>query len=141
MGMRLAASSATPFRLQQNSEINVTPFVDIMLVLLIIFMVSIPPVTTAVKVDLPPAPAGARPQAPPTYVSLQSDGRVFVGDQPTSLSTLPADLAAAIGGSNPRNERVYVRADMTVRYEAFMAVINRLKATGYARVGLVGEEI
>jgi biopolymer transport protein ExbD len=139
--MRLAAASGARYRVAQNSEINVTPFVDIMLVLLIIFMVSIPPVTTAVKVDLPPAPAGVEPQVPPTYISLRSDGQVFVRDRLTSLSALPADLAAAIGGPSPRNERVYVRADMTVRYEAFMAVINRLKANGYTRVGLVGEEI
>jgi biopolymer transport protein ExbD len=139
--MRLAASGGASYGVTQNSDINVTPFVDIMLVLLIIFMVAIPPATTAIKVDLPPAVASEQPAAPPTYVSVQSDGRLFVGDRESSLAALPQDLAAAIGGPDPRKERVHIRADMTVRYSAFMDVINQLKANGYERVGLVGEEL
>jgi biopolymer transport protein ExbD len=128
------------FRLAQNSDINVTPFVDIMLVLLIIFMVAIPAAVVAVKVDLPPASTGAPPKLP-TYVSLQKGGALFIGDRPTSLATLGGDLGAVIGGPTPTKERVYVRADKGVPYGDFMAVVNRLEASGYRSVGLVGEEL
>jgi biopolymer transport protein ExbD len=112
--------------------------VDIMLVLLIIFMVAIPAAVVAVKVDLPPASSGSPPKLP-TYVSLQKDGALFIGDRPTRLATLSGDLRAVIGGSNPTKERIYVRADKGVPYGAFMAVVNRLEASGYRSVGLVSE--
>src|SRR5689334_6503474 len=130
MGMRLAAMGQDRFRLTQNSDINVTPFVDVMLVLLIIFMVAIPAATVSVKLELPQAPARAEPTLPPTYVSLQADGRLYIGDLPTTLSMLPRDLDSAIGGRTPRQQRIYIRADRTVKYEAFMTVMNQLKAAG-----------
>jgi biopolymer transport protein ExbD len=137
MGMRLAAGGGgSRFVVAQNSDINVTPFVDIMLVLLIIFMVAIPATVVSVKVDLPSAQAGDSTRAP-TYVSLQTDGGLYIGDVRTSLSALPGDLARLI----EHKDRVYVRADKKVSYEAFMAVMNTLRANGYEHVGLVAEEM
>src|SRR5689334_19132406 len=108
MAGRLNSLESGRYEVAANADINVTPFVDIMLVLLIIFMVAIPATVVAVKVDLPPAQAGSPPKLP-TYVSLQKGGALFIGDRPTSLAGLPADLGATIGGSDPTRERVYVR--------------------------------
>jgi biopolymer transport protein ExbD len=140
MAAKLAQIGSTRFQLTQNSDINVTPFVDIMLVLLIVFMVAIPAATVSLKLDLPPASTGVPPK-PPTYVSLNKEGVLYIGDRPTTLAALGADLGSAIGGSRPTQERIYVRADKGVRYEAFMAVVNRLQASGYRQVGLVAEAL
>jgi biopolymer transport protein ExbD len=124
-----------------NAEINVTPFVDVMLVLLIIFMVALPVATASVKVDLPPTVAAPSPQQPPVVVSLTLGGGLFVGDHATTLAALPGAVGAAIGGDEPTRARIYVRADKGVSYGAFMGVMNRLRTGGYAKVGLVGEEL
>lgn len=139
MAGRLIQAGSTRFRLNQNSEINVTPFVDVMMVLLIVFMVALPVATNSIKLDLPPAAKGAAGQ--PTYVSLQRNGALFIGQAPTSLAALPADLTRIIGGAKPTSARVYVRADRGVRYGAFMAVVSRLHSSGYRSVGLINEEI
>ena len=128
------------FQLTQNSDINVTPFVDVMLVLLIIFMVAMPVATVSLKLDLPKAQSGEAP-VEPIYVSLQRSGGLYIGDQPTSLSTLAADLTRRIGGSNPTAQRVYVRADQGVRYGDFVQVVSQLHVGGFHSVGLVNEEI
>ena len=141
MGMRLAGPAGGAYSLNQNAEINVTPFVDVMLVLLIIFMVAIPVATVSVRVDLPPANYTDTAQAPPTYVSVQLDGSVWVGDRRSTLADLPADVARAIGGKAPREQRVYIRADKGVSYGDFMVVMNRLKADGFGKVALVSEEV
>jgi biopolymer transport protein ExbD len=139
MGMRLAATGGDNYRLAQNHDINVTPFVDVMLVLLIIFMVAIPAATVSVKLELPTTTSGAPPKAP-TYVSLTADGGLYIGNMRTTLELLPSDLTVAIGGSDPKHERVYIRADKQIRYEAFMRVMDQLRAHGFERVGLVSEE-
>ena len=141
MAARLSAIGSDRYQLTQNSDINVTPFVDVMLVLLIIFMVALPIATTSVKLDLPQAQGTPTPTAPPTFVSVQADGRLYIGDAPTSMATLAADLALAIHSRTPTAERVYIRADKSVRYGAFMAVMNNLKAHGYERVALVSEAV
>ena len=140
MGMRLAAAGGDSYRLAQNHDINVTPFVDVMLVLLIIFMVAIPAATVSVKVDLPQGGNGAPPRLP-TYVSVAADGGLYIGNMKTTLELLPSDLAVAIGGSDPKHERVYIRADRSIRYEAFMRVMDQLRAHGFERVGLVSDEV
>ena len=140
MAAKLSTLGSDRFQLTQHSDINVTPFVDIMLVLLIIFMVAIPATVTAVKVDLPPEATGSPPKLP-TYVSVQKDGALFIGDRATSLAALPTDLGTVIGGSDPTHERIYVRADKGVPYGDFMAVVNRLEASGYRAIGLVSEEV
>lgn len=143
MGAKLGGSGGSKFDLGQNSDINVTPFVDVMLVLLIIFMVSIPAATVSIKLDLPPAippPPGAKIEEP-TLINIQQGGALYIGERATSLNTLTTDLAAELKKPNPTEERVYIRADRTVRYGDFMAVMNTLQEGGYFQVALINEDI
>ena len=138
--MAMSLSNRTsPWNIPQNADINVTPFVDVMLVLLIIFMVALPVATVSVKVDLPRAEASPIKQAPPVVVSLTLAGQLFVGDKGATMEGLPAVVAAALG-PHPQAQRIYLRADKGVTYGALMAVMNRLRAYGFDKVGLVGEE-
>ena len=139
MAGRLIQAGSARFRLNQNSDINVTPFVDVMMVLLIVFMVALPVATVSIKVDLPQAGGGAA--ARPTYVSLQRGGALYIGDRPTTLEGLAADLAATVGGAHPTQAHIYVRADRGVTYGEFMAVVGQLHAGGFQSVGLVSEAI
>jgi biopolymer transport protein ExbD len=142
MGAKLGGGRGGKFDLGQNSEINVTPFVDVMLVLLIIFMVAVPPATTFVKLDLPPAhePPKNQPVEEPTVIHIGQDA-LFIGDQSTSIATLSADLARAVNKPDPTLERVYLQAGRTVRYGRFMEVMNTLQASGYFQVALINEEL
>lgn len=143
MGAKLGGGGGGKFDLGQNNDINVTPFVDVMLVLLIIFMVSIPAATVSIKLDLPPAippPPGTKVEEP-TLINIQQGGKVFIGDIPTSLGTLPADLTRILNKPEPTEERVYIRADRTVRYGDFMAVMNILQGNGFFQVALINEEL
>jgi TonB system transport protein ExbD (group 1) len=141
MGAKLAGSGGK-YQEDQNSEINVTPFVDVMLVLLIIFMVAAPMAAVSVKVDLPPAVAKASPNPPkPVYISLQANGRIFVQDHQTDLATLGDDLRENLGARrNPTKERIFIRADKEVLYGDFMGVMNMLQDNGFYSVALVGED-
>src|ERR1700733_4228225 len=101
MGAKLGGGGGGRFDLGQNSDINVTPFVDVMLVLLIIFMVSIPAATVAIKIDLPPAVQTLTPpKEKPPYISIQQDGRIILSDkgtdEPTTLPSLGDDLIKAL---------------------------------------------
>ena len=127
----------------RNSDINVTPFVDVMLVLLIIFMVAIPAATVSIKLDLPPAipPPPGTVVEEPTLINVQEGGALFIGERPTTLETLAADLASELDVPVPTEERVYVRADRTVRYGEFMSVMNQLQTDGYFLVALINEEL
>src|SRR5438270_8441126 len=90
------------FDLGQNSDINVTPFVDVMLVLLIIFMVAIPAATVSIKLDLPPAvppPPGTKVKDP-VLINLQAGGSIFIGDHASSLDTLIPDLSAKLSADD-----------------------------------------
>lgn len=140
MAVSLSSHSGGVWNIRQNADINVTPFVDVMLVLLIIFMVALPVSTVAVNVDLPQAAASPSPAQPPVIVSLTLEGRVYVGDRLTTLDGLAAATTAAVG-PNARSQRIYLRADEGVRYGALMGVMNRLRVSGFERVGLVGEEL
>ncbi len=117
-------------------EINVTPFIDVMLVLLIIFMVAAPLATVDVHVDLPPARgvASERPDTP-LWLTLAPDQAVMLGDQPVSGSLAEA-LDAATGGA--RDTRVFLRADESLPYGAVMAVMNQLRDAGYHKIAMVG---
>ena len=119
------------------SEINVTPFVDVMLVLLIIFMVAAPLLTAGVPLNLPQSAADSLPRErkPPVAVSVDAEGRVFVGEEEIALESLPDRLAGEI--QNPSEERVYVRADSEVGYGLVMRVMGELSASGYGNIGLV----
>ena len=143
MGAQVSGpGGGSKFTIQQNADINVTPFVDVMLVLLIIFMVSAPLATVSIKLDLPPAiPSASKPPKPPTVVSLQKSGAIFVGPVQTSVDNVSADVAKALGGPNPQEQSVYIRADKQVRYGDFMAVMNTLQGNGFYQVALINEEI
>jgi biopolymer transport protein ExbD len=147
MAAKLAGGGGNRFDLGQNSDINVTPFVDVMLVLLIIFMVSIPAATVSIKLDLPPAippPPGAKVEEP-VLVNIQQGGTIYIGDQATALERLSGDLSAVLSrkepGKAPTDQRVYIRADRTVRYGEFMAVMNDLQGNGFYQVALINEEL
>ena len=126
---------------QANSDINVTPFVDIMLVLLIIFMVAAPLATVSVPVKLPRAvaPPGKNPPTP-VFISIQNDGDVWIGDLRSSPGSLGDDLRVQIGRRNPSEERIFIRADQQTRYGDFMQVMNALQDNGFYSVALVGED-
>jgi biopolymer transport protein ExbD len=147
MGAKLGGQGGGRFDLGQNSDINVTPFVDVMLVLLIIFMVAIPAATVSIKLDLPPAippPPGTKVKEP-ILINIQAGGGVFIGERPTSLPTLPADLSRTLAADDPTlpptQQRVYIRADKQVRYGDFMSVMNNLQGNGFYQVALINEEI
>ena len=147
MGAKLGGGGGGRFDLGQNSDINVTPFVDVMLVLLIIFMVAIPAATVSIKLDLPPAippPPGTKVKEP-ILINIQAGGGVFIGEKGTSLATLPADLSRTLSADDPTlpptQQRVYIRADKAVRYGDFMAVMNTLQGNGFYQVALINEEI
>ncbi|MDO9588719.1 MAG: biopolymer transporter ExbD [Brevundimonas sp.] len=126
----------------QTADINVTPFVDIMLVLLIIFMVAAPLATVSLKLDLPPAPADLIPEPKePVYITVQTSGALFIADRPTTMETLAADVCEAQAVAGCREERVFVRAQPDVTYDRFMAVMNDLQANGFHQVGLLNEDI
>ena len=136
MGMRIARSDDT---LEGVHEINVTPFIDVMLVLLIIFMVTVPLVTTSVPVDLPVAKSSPPPQqAEPVYVTLQSDMTISIGDtRVPSAGFVPAIDEASKGD---HDSRILVRADRKVDYGHLMALMNLLRGAGYLKVALIGLE-
>ena len=147
MGAKLGGGGGGRFDLGQNSDINVTPFVDVMLVLLIIFMVAIPAATVSIKLDLPPTippPPGTKVKEP-VLINLQPGGNLFIGDKGTTLATLPADLSRTLTADDPSlpptQQRVYIRADKQVRYGDFMAVMNTLQGNGFYQVALINEEI
>jgi len=147
MAAKLAGSGGGKYSLGQNSEINVTPFVDVLLVLLIIFMVAVPMATVSIKVDLPPAtppPENVKPKEP-VFVSIRNDG-LFIGAQPTTLDRLVADMTTKIKSQDATvidasKERVMIRADADVLYDRFMAVINEFQTAGFYQVGLINEDI
>jgi biopolymer transport protein ExbD len=142
MGAKLSGSGGGRSAVEANSEINVTPFVDVMLVLLIIFMVAAPMAAVTVKVALPDAVAKPSTNPPkPVYISIQDSGRLFIGDYPTEIATLGDDLRKNIGNKrNPEKERIFIRADKNVLYGDFMGVMNQLQDNGFYSVALIGED-
>ena len=123
--------------LVENHEINVTPFIDVMLVLLIIFMVAAPLATVDVSVDLPASTArpAERPDEP-VYVTLKEDMTLALGNDTVARETLGADLDRLTKGN--KDSRIFLRADRAVDYGAFMEVMNLLRDAGYLKIALVG---
>ena len=142
MAAKLSSGGGGRYAEEQNADINVTPFVDVMLVLLIIFMVAAPLASVTVKVQLPPAvaPPGTNPPKP-VYISIQPNGNLYIQDFRTDLSSLGDDLRRNLGEKrNPEKERIFIRADKDVLYGDFMGVMNMLQDNNFYSVALVGED-
>lgn len=123
--------------LSENADINITPFIDVMLVLLIIFMVAAPLSTVDVPVELPVAVADA-PDRPsePVFVTITEDLGVSVGEIEVGFDNLSMEVGIAT--QLDYDSRIYIRADKSVPHGEFMRVMNTLRADGYLKVGLVG---
>jgi len=118
------------------SEINVTPFVDVMLVLLIIFMVAAPLLTVGVPIDLPETQAKAlNSETQPITISVNEEGKVFIQETEISQEEILPKLQAI--AENGYEERIYVRGDRTADYGMVMKIMARISAAGYTRIGLV----
>ena len=125
--------------MEESHEINVTPFIDVMLVLLIIFMVAAPLSTVDVAVDLPASTAVPQPRpSEPIYVTVKSDLSLALGNEAIGRDALKTALDAKSNGET--DERVFVRADKTVDYGDLMEVMNLLRSAGYLKLALVGLE-
>lgn len=125
--------------LDENHDINVTPFIDVMLVLLIIFMVAAPLATVDINVDLP-ASRGAASERPdqPVWLTVSPDLTLALGPDQISKGGLLAALEAATGGD--RETRIFLRADKAVPYGEVMEVMNQLRDLAYTKIALVGLE-
>jgi len=125
--------------LTEVHEINVVPFIDVMLVLLIIFMVAAPLATVDIAVNLPSSTAQPQQRPPkPVYLTLKADGSLALGDDPISRGELRDALATATGGN--KDERIFLRGDRAVPYGDVMALMNDLRGSGYLKIALVGLE-
>ncbi|MFC4348147.1 protein TolR [Kordiimonas lipolytica] len=138
-GGRVEGARRRRGRYQPLAEINVTPFVDVMLVLLIVFMVTAPLLTAGVPVELPKAAAKPLPQdSKPLEISINQKGAIFIVDTEVSLNELIPRLTAISGES--RETRIYVRGDTKLDYGRVMEVIGAINAAGYTKVALVAEQ-
>lgn len=125
--------------LTENHEINVTPFIDVMLVLLIIFMVAAPLATVDIKVDLPVSAAvPAQKPDKPLYLTIKADKTLALGNTPVTPDALVTALKQQT--ENNTETRIFLRADKTVDYDNLMQVMNQLSRAGYLKVALVGLE-
>jgi biopolymer transport protein ExbD len=123
--------------LAEVHEINVTPFIDVMLVLLIIFMVAAPLATVDVAVDLPVSTAEPQPRPDrPWFLTIKGDRSLALGDSTVAADDIGSALDAASG--NDKEQRIFLRADKQVDYGALMEVMNKLRSAGYLKIALVG---
>jgi biopolymer transport protein ExbD len=138
VGAQLQQSSSED-EMAQVSDINVTPFIDVILVLLIIFMIAAPLATVDIAVDLPASTATRQPRPDkPIFITLKADGSLAVGETPLSRGSLASSLDAVT--TSDRTKRLFVRADKTIPYGEVMALMNDLRGAGYLKIALVGLE-
>ena len=138
MAGSVGGGSSRGKRFDDNSQINVTPFVDVMLVLLIIFMVAAPLASVNMKVELPPSVASPAKVKDPVYVSLQANGKIYIGDYQVTYNEFSAKLLEA--ANNNYNRRIFIRADKTVQYKEVMRVMNVVQDSGFYQIALVAED-
>ena len=120
------------------SEINVTPFVDVMLVLLIIFMVTAPLITVGVQVDLPETSADTLPEeSEPLTLTINSKGEVFIQETKIEFNNLIKKILAV--SNNRTDTRIYVRGDKTINYGRVLEVMGKLSGSGFTKVALISE--
>ncbi|MGC6387994.1 TonB system transport protein ExbD [Ewingella sp. S1.OA.A_B6] len=120
-------------------DINVTPFIDVMLVLLIIFMVAAPLATVDVRVDLPASTAKPQPRPEkPVFLTVKADKQLYLGDSVVNRDNLTAQLDQRTHGD--KQSTIFFQADKSVDYETLMGVMDTLRKAGYLKVGLVGAE-
>ena len=145
MGASLGGSSnrsgsGLGYRRNQFTDINVTPFVDVMLVLLIIFMVTAPMITAGVTVDLPESsakPVGGEEE--PLSITVARDGKLYIQETPVTLEQLGAKLSAIVG--EKKDTRIFVRADKRVPYGDVMKAMGEINAAGLYKVALLTEAL
>ena len=133
MAFKLRSSKKEPI-----SEINVTPFVDVMLVLLIIFMVTAPLLTVGVQVDLPETSADTLPEeSEPLTLTINSKGEVFIQETKIEFNNLIKKILAV--SNNRTDTRIYVRGDKTINYGRVLEVMGKLSGSGFTKVALISE--
>jgi len=144
MGMQLGAEGAhgKNSAFSESSDINVTPFVDVMLVLLIIFMVAVPIATVNVKVNFPDSNAPAESKASaPVWISMTKSGGYYIGDRRFgSVSEVSNELIAEIPESQRDTTRLFLRGDADLPYKNVLDLMNELKTGGFYKISLVGHE-
>ena len=120
-------------------EINVTPFIDVMLVLLIIFMVAAPLATVDVRVNLPASTSTPQPRPEkPVYLSIKADKQFYIGNEQVTPETLVAVLNSQTEGN--KETTIFFQADKSVDYETLMSAMDKLRGAGYLKIGLMGME-
>lgn len=136
MGMRLNDGVETDGEMH---EINVTPFIDVMLVLLIIFMVAAPLATVDVRVNLPASTSSPQPRPEkPVYLSIKADKQLYIGNEAVTEANLVNALSAQTQGN--KETTIFFQADKSVDYETLMGVMDALRQAGYLKIGLMGME-
>ena len=137
--LKMASGRAARRRPKSISEINVTPFVDVMLVLLVIFMITAPLLTVGVHVDLPETKASTiRGNDEPLAVSVDKDGKVYIQDSETTVDEIAAKLRAIT--SNNSDIRIFVRGDAGVNYGRVMEIMGVINAAGFRKVALIARQ-
>ena len=136
MAMRLNDQAETDGEMH---EINVTPFIDVMLVLLIIFMVAAPLATVDVRVNLPTSTSAPQPRPEkPVYLSIKADKQLYVGNEVVNKASLINVLTQQTEGN--KDTTIFFQADKSVDYETLMSVMDELRTAGYLKIGLMGME-
>jgi biopolymer transport protein TolR len=121
------------------ADINITPLVDVVLVLLVIFMITAPVLQSGIEVNVPKTRTVREITENRTVVTIDHDQKIYLGDQPVNINELPRKLMA--GGGSPQHQVVYLRADQTVPFGAFASVMDAVKQAGITNVSIVTQAL